>query len=750
MAFIEPASTLGALRLAAHEPTLATLTDEHGHLLEISHLADVGWSMELRYDKQYPHIARQVHTGAQERLPLAEIAAQADAGAITVRAGGGEIRFDAGNGRFTVRDGDRTSIISSDTPFSHHPENVHLYEGLMSLKVTDLAERAPFSPKGNTFETRMVRFQYQRPSDTVLGLPGQTGEMNRNGYRFELYNTDEVSHTPARKPLYQSWPILFHRSADRSHWVCVFHDNPSRTFVDIGDFYPDKVTFESQAGNTRLYILTGDTLEDISRKLAILLGGNPLPPLWAFGYQQCRWSYMSTEDIRKVVRSFAEHDIPLDAMYYDIDYMDGFRVFTKNAMTFGEMADCLAETKKAGIHSVCIVDPGVKADENYDIYKRVMASKSYLTNEDGSPFIGVVWAGKSVFPDFGDEAMQSLWSDMQKEWLDTHPFDGVWNDMNEFSNFDGANAASIKAHTKRGPIVSEWNLYGYNMAKSSRLGMTKWRPDVRSVVITRSGYPGVQQHAVIWHGDNQAWWEHLRLALETAIQYSIAGAYYTGPDVPGFTGNPPDDLAVRFFQLGAFLPLFRGHSIYFSKDKEPYAYGGEATRIIRDTIRLRYSLLREWYAGFEYAVRTNTPPLQPVFDESGTLVRDHALLFGKFLFAPVMERDQRMKLVYLPEGTWYRFGDTTETVEGGRWIQLPIAFETIPLYVRAGSIVVRNGVASTAAASLALPETFDVYPDADGKATGYWYGDDGSSVHDPDAQRYLLTAEGTDVRKEKA
>jgi len=209
--------------------------------------------------------------------------------------------------------------------------------------------------------------------------------------------------------------------------------------------------------------------------------------------------------------------------------------------------------------------------------------------------------------------------------------------------------------------------------------------------------------------------------------------------VPGFTGNPSDDLAVRFFQLGAFLPFFRGHSIYFAKDKEPYAYGKRATVLIRKAVELRYSLLREWYSGFEQAVRTATPPLLPVVDAAGVLVRDHVLLFDKFLVAPVMERDQTRKLVYLPEGEWYAFGKPKRRIRGGRWMAIAVRDATIPIYVRAGSIVTRNTVGMNTEATLASPESFDVYPDAAGSAKGYWYGDDGESLQDVSARREQLT-----------
>lgn len=737
MPYQEPLPSIGTLEDAKEVGDTVRISDAEGRSFDVRFLKDVGWSIEVRYDERYTYVQRQIFTGDQEHLAAAAPTLERDASGIRVQANDQTLEIDCETGRMRIKHTGKTVFQTTTHPFLHHEHPVLIEEGIMSLKVTAPSERTPFFPPGPSFATHMARFRYERPGGVILGLPGQAGEMNRNGYRFELYNTDETLHVPSRRPMYQSWPILFHRDMDGDGWICVFHDNPSRTFVDLGDFYND-VTFESQAGNTRVYILHGPTLEDVAHKCAVLLGGSQLPPLWAFGYQQCRWSYMSVKDLRTVAHSFRDHDIPLDALYYDIDYMDGFRVFTNNALSFGEMADFLQETRKEGIRSVCIVDPGVKIDDEYPVYTLIKESESYLTQEDGQPFAARVWAGPSIFPDFGNPAVQSLWSDVQKDWLSKFPFDGVWNDMNEPANFDGQNALTSKMRTKRGPITNEYNLYGYHMAKASRLGMDKWQPGKRTLIITRSGYAGVQKYAVIWHGDNQAWWEHVRLALETAIQYSLAGAYYTGADVPGFNGNPPDDLAVRFYQLGSVLPLFRGHSIFFSKDKEPYAFGKEANTIIKDTIRQRYSLLREWYSGFERSIRELKPPMLPVFDDTGTLVHDEFLLFGKFLVAPIVHRDQTKRLVFLPAGDWYRFGNATERIPGNQWLMESVTLANLPMFVRAGSIVVRNTVGRNADATFASPETFDIYPDAQGNAEGYWYGDDGESTIDPNAQRLRL------------
>ncbi len=694
---------------------LITLSDSSGLKLEVEHIAEIGWSFEVRYDLTRSHTWRQPYTGAQEALSRDGLKVENTATEIIVHAKNEAVTFSKSSGQFSISVGDSNLVggqeffKSHTAPFSEHKTPVTLFEQIMSRKVTDLTGRTFGAPGNLHFETQMVRFQYPRPTGTVLGLAGQTGEVDRNGYRFELYNTDEFNHTPARKPMYQSWPILFHRTSSGHGWVGVFHDNPTRTFVDIGDFYDDLVTFESLSNNSRVYVCTGQSLEEVSQKMSRLLGGMSCPPLWAFGYQQCRWSYLSTDEVRGVADRMHREKFPLDAIYFDIDYMDGYRVFTKNHNGFTDFDQCVADLHERGVHAIAIVDPGVKVDPEYPVYLKTLESEAYLKNVDGSPLAAKVWPGSVVLPDFGDLKMQELWSNFQSSWLADNQLDGIWNDMNEPSNFEGGNAATSKSVTSRGPFLRETNLYGYYMAKTSALGFRKAFPNKPGVIITRAGYPGVQQHAVIWHGDNQTWWEHLRLAIDTTIAYSISGAYYTGPDVPGFTGNPPDDLVVRFYQLGAFLPLFRGHSIFFAKNKEPYAFASDTQDLVRQAILLRYSLMSEWYSGFERSIADHRSPIMPVFDADGALVRDQFMLFDKLLVAPVIERNQKRKLVFLPRGNWFPLGSPNAHICGGDWITLPITIDSIPVFVRAGSTVVRNTPGKNAAETMGLPQTTENY-----------------------------------------
>ncbi|MCX8009445.1 MAG: hypothetical protein N3A54_07190, partial [Patescibacteria group bacterium] len=394
--------------------------------LEIRKYQNNAWEIEVRYDKVDSSFVRQPYTGRQEILPLSCPQLEIKKNILQFHDEKQMLSFNVFNGDIHLFF-ENTLVFNTRTPsFSWHKTEQSIFENLMSLKVTDFSQRAPFAPRGQTFSTHMIRFRYKRPKGIVLGLPGQAGELNRNGYRFELSNTDTFKHTPDRPPLYQSWPILFHEG-EQGGWIAIFHDNPSRTFVDVGEFYKDSVTFESISGNTRIFLIAGETLDVVSQKLCRLLGTNDRLPLWAFGYHQCRFSYQSTDELRNVIKNMREHDFPLDAVYCDIDAMDEFRVFTHNKQTFGDIHQFTKEAKDQGVQTISIVDPGVKVDSSYEIYKELIDIGGYLKNPDGTPFIATVWPGDSLFPHFFSEKVQTWWAKKQCKWLESGGYAGVWN-----------------------------------------------------------------------------------------------------------------------------------------------------------------------------------------------------------------------------------------------------------------------------------------------------------------------------------
>lgn len=734
----EPSEILNDCKVEAETPTRAVCNTTLGAPLEIEFIQDVGWALEVRYDKSVKNLKRQPLTGDQSELKLSPLTVTSSASASSIKTGEHTLAIDLKTGEITCSFKGNKYWASGRSAFSFHHSPVDILEDIQSIEHTTWDEPTPWRMNPTYFKTHMARFQYPMPKGAILGLPGQAGELNRKGYRYDLFNNDQPLHIPSRPQMYQSWPIIMHSDLNQTGWVGIFHDNPSRTFVDLGDFYRDKVVFESVTNNSRVYITHSESLAGITNNFVKLLGTPLFPPAWAFGYQQCRYSYMSSEEVRGVARKLREKDIPCDAMYFDIDYMDGYRVFTKNKKTFGDLSQCIQDLKSEGFKSVCIIDPGVKIDPGYSNYEDLLENNGVIKDKDGKPFEIICWPGKAVLPDFFDSKVRTLWAQMQNDWLSEHKFDGLWNDMNEPSNFDGGREKTATGFSSQGSFRELFNLYGYSMARASTEGWQLTHPNKRGVIITRSGYPGVQKHAVIWHGDNYAWWEHIRLAIDTSLSYSLCGAFYTGPDVPGFFGNPTDDLAVRYFQAGAFLPLFRGHSYKLNSSKEPYVYGSEASQLIKEAIKLRYTLLSEWYSNFERCISNGTPPMEPVFEEGGAPVRDTFLLFNKFLVAPVTQRDEKIRAIWLPEGMWYRLGDTKVSIKGNQWINEKITLDRIPVFVRGGSIVIRNTPGKNTVETFKNAVNYEIYPDQQGTAKGYLYEDDQISVADLKAKRWEL------------
>ena len=746
----EPEGTLTYITSFTNEEETIHASDSKGYTIDLSYYQDIGWEIELRYDLRYPQFSRQPFTGKQQELPKMKLSATHIDTSFKVEAPEETVLLEKSPDGVVLKvKSDFGTFTSLPSPFRVQPEPISLYEHILSTKVTDFSTRIGSLGQYTRYDSHTVRFLYPRPKGVVFGLPGQTGEWNRNGYKFELYNNDQSLHVPSRPPMYQSWPILLHRLSEGDGWMGIFHDNPSRTLVDVGELYDDRVTFESVVGNSRIYLFFGTNLESVCRKLISLLGHSPFPPLWAFGYQQSRYSYMNTNELRDVISSMESQGIPLDTLYLDIDSMDGARVFTNNPDTFSDLPAFTKEANHKGIQVVSILDPGVKEDDSYPVYNQLKERQGFLKHQDDSPFVGIVWPGRSIFPDFTDPTIREWWADLQCEWIKKNHFDGVWNDMNEPAFFDMRVEVLRHLKTSMGEFETIQNLYGYYMAMASNLAWKTGDSDHRGLIISRSGYPGIQRYAVAWHGDNYAWWEHLRLALNKAVAYAMCGAFYTGADVPGFDGNAPDDLAIRFFQLGAFLPFYRGHSIYFAKEKEPYMFTPPTRELIKQAITVRYSLLRFWYTGFEYATREHRPPLLPTFDDEGTYVPDQFLLCDSLLVAPVMERDMKRRLMYLPQGKWYPLGDTDHAIEGNSWQTLTVDISSIPIFVKEGTILPRNTVGRTTQQTVTLPETFEVYPDKEGQAKGIYYEDDGKSVSQESAKWYELHYVNNTVEKKE-
>ena len=574
------------------------------------------------------------------------------------------------------------------------------------------------------------------PGDAIFGLGETTGPMNKRGLVREFWNTDVLGHAPAIHPslrsLYVSIPFALLWREGRV--MGLFWDNPARQTWDLGQTDRDLWQMKAASGELDLYLFSGQTVGEIVERFTELTGRMPMPPRWALGYQQCRYSYETAERVREVARNFRERAIPCDVLYLDIHHMDGYRVFTFGK-TYPKPAQLIAELGAEGFQVVTIVDPGVKDDPKFGVLKRGVKQKAFVKTADGKQdYVGEVWPGASRFPDFLNPRVRRWWGREQAA-LTRKGVSGFWNDMNEPANFalPSKTLPPDSVHqTASGPRTHAevHNLYGLHMAQASREGALAAAPDRRPFIITRAGYAGIQRHAMVWTGDNSSVWEHLADSIQQFLNLSLSGVAFVGGDVGGFLDNTTPELFIRWLQFAVFTPFLRNHSNIGTLDQEPWALGESVEALSRRYIELRYRLLPYLYCLFHEAHRDGTPILRPMWwNHQGDAVAvgcdDQFLLGHSLLVAPVIRQGAQARAVYLPEGVWFDFW-TGARHKGGRHIIATAPLDTIPLFVQAGGILPLGPVLQHVDQKTATPVELHVWVGANNELV--WVEDDGHSL----------------------
>jgi alpha-glucosidase len=582
-----------------------------------------------------------------------------------------------------------------------------------------------------------------------------------------MWNADVADYPAGHDPSYEAIPFFIALHEGRSYGL--FFNNTWRSWFDMGKLEPHRYSFGANGGELDYYVFTGGAERSpagVLRDYTRLTGRGALPPLWALGYQQSRWSYMSQEKVLDVAREFRRRRIPADVLYLDIDHMDGFRVFTWNPRTFPDPKAMLGQLHDEGFHAVTIVDPGIKVDRNYAIYRSGQEQGVYVKNADGSELQAKVWPGICAFPDFTSPAARAWFGGLYESALDLG-VDGFWNDMNEPGVFppDGFDKPEISLGPQRtfpldvrhagdgqpGTHAQYHNVYGMQMARASFEGLRSLRPDKRPLVLTRAGYAGVQRYAAVWTGDNSPTWSHLALTIPMLTNLSVSGVPFVGADVGGFMGSPSAELHTRWLQAAALTPYFRTHSNDVSAPREPWAFGAELEAINRGTIELRYRLLPYLYTLFEENERTGLPPMRPLWfmhpgDARAALVDDQFLLGADLLVAPVLREGQVKREVYFPKGdAWLDWWDGSRH-EGGSSTMIAAPLDRLPLFVRAGAslpvseVVQHTGEMKDAALTLAVA--------AGGKGSGRVFQDagDGYGYRQGQSRRIEVTQDGQGLR----
>lgn len=524
------------------------------------------------------------------------------------------------------------------------------------------------------------------------GLGEKTGALDKKGERYEMWNSDVYApHVPEIEALYQSIPLLVVHEDDYTYGL--FLDNPGRTFFDMRS-NSDSLLMQTETGSMDYYFIPGPDMKSVVSRYTTLTGRMELPPHWALGYHQSRYSYMSQEEVLELARTFREKQIPCDVIYLDIHYMDGYRVFTFDPQRFPDPKGMIAELKSLGIRIVPIVDPGVKLDMNYPVFKEGTAHGYFCVKPDGQPFVGPVWPGMSVFPDFTEDEAAEWWGDLHRFYTEMG-IEGIWNDMNEPAVFNPSMTMDLDTmHSNNGNPVNHGeihNLYGLLMSKSTAEGMKRNLNGHRPFVLTRAGYAGIQRYAAVWTGDNRSFWEHMAMSIPMVLNLGLSGIAFAGPDIGGFAHHTSGELLVRWTQMGSLFPYCRNHSELRSIRQEPWCFGPEVEEICREYIGLRYRLLPLIYSLFREAAETGLPVIRPLVleypdDSHVTNLCDQFLLGEQLLAAPVYRPGTTCRAVYLPAGTWIDYW-SGQSYEGGQHILADAPLERLPLYVKAGAIV---------------------------------------------------------------
>ncbi|HEY2963774.1 MAG TPA: glycoside hydrolase family 31 protein [Pyrinomonadaceae bacterium] len=612
-----------------------------------------------------------------------------------------------------------------------------------------------FDPKAGSFVAVSKKLGFD---EHFYGLGEKAARLDKRRGFFVNWNSDTPGYTEGKDPIYQTIP--FYIGLQRGSAYGIFFDNSYRSYFDFGRSSQQRVWFGAEGGELNYYFFYGPTIKKILGRYADLTGHMPLPPMWALGNQQSRWSYYPDTMVEEVARQYREHDLPLDVIHLDIDYMLGYRVFTFDPERFPNPKALAERLGRQGIKLVTIVDPGVKhlppnsgLDRRYFVFEQGMEKNYFQRRGTGQLFVPRVWPGESVFVDYTLPEARRWWGDLHRVYTD-NGIAGIWNDMNEPSDFvdqTGKNQLDVVSYDEgeKTTHAKNRNMFALLMAQATYEGLERLRPEGRPYVITRAGYAGIQRYATMWTGDTNSTWESLALNIAMFTTLGLSGEPFVGSDVGGFIGRGNGELLVRSYQVSFLAPFCRNHKVIDGYDQEPWRFGKYYEDIIRKYLKLRYELLPFLYSTLEEAHHKGVPLFRPLLlnyqDDANTYNIDDQFMIGdSLLVAPIMKPDVTRRLVYLPAGTWYDYW-TNKKYSGATMITVEAPLETVPMFVRAGAMIPTTLPRNYVRENPLDPITFNIYPDDKGQASGQLYEDDGMS---PAYKRGIYRRTSVSARRE--
>jgi alpha-glucosidase len=609
-------------------------------------------------------------------------------------------------------------------------------------------QRSPFrvsflDPKGNVisgdqpghsvaFNGNEFRVWKSMPEDEhYFGLGDKSGPLDHRNLAFTMWNTDQFGWQESTDPLYKDIPFFLAMRKGAAYGI--FLDNTYRSNFDFGKESRDFYSFGSDGGELDYYFFYGPDPKRVIEDFTTLTGHTPLPPLFALGYQQCRYSYYPESRVREIASEFRKREIPADVIYLDIDYQQENRPFTINRERFPTFEQMIKDLKAKGFNVIAITDLHIAKLPGYKPYDEGLKGDYFVKNPDGSVYVGKVWPGDSVFPDFTREAARTWWGTLYTDFVGMG-IRGFWNDMNEPSVFERADKTMPldTVHSVEGRNTDHreiHNVFGMENARATYEGLLRLQPDVRPFVLTRAAYAGAQRYAATWTGDNSSTWNHMRISIPQLLNLGLSGYTFVGDDIGGFAGSPTPELLTRWMELGVFNPIYRNHGTKGSRNREPWVDGPQHEAIRRRYIELRYKLLPYIYTNLEESSRTGLPLMRPMFlefpaEDSLQLVETEFMFGPNLLVAPKVDEKVGPYEVKLPPGGWYDFW--TGKSASGATQNLDPPLDGVPVYVRGGAIVPEAPVVQSTSEVPNGPLQISVYPGVD--CRGSLYQDDGNTL----------------------
>lgn len=629
-------------------------------------------------------------------------------------------------------------------------------------------------------EAKDTKFTYEMDKDTkIYGLGEANRGINKRGYRYVNYCTDDPSHTEEKESMYGAHNFMIVVGKDL---FGLYIDNPAKVVFDLGYSDINEIMISTEYPDMNVYIIEGRSILDIVKQFRESIGRSYIPPKWAFGFGQSRWSYENKERVENIAKGYADQDMLLSAIYLDIDYMKDYKDFTVNDERFPDFPAFVNEMKDRGIHLVPIIDAGIKIEDGYDVYEEGVKNNYFVKDQDGKDYMTAVWPGYTYFPDFLNKDVREWFGDHYKTLIDMG-IEGFWNDMNEPAIFYSRNGVdqikdkfkkiqnvddeeeqmmnlrwdfnalqnsekdySAMYHNMDGKIINHQkvhNIYGYNMTRAAGESFEKNAPDKRILLFSRASYIGMHRYGGIWMGDNSSWWSHILLNLKMLPGLNMCGFVYTGADTGGFGCNATEDLVLRWMALSVFTPLMRNHAAMGTRDQECFRFVNKEA--FRNIIQTRYRLLPYIYSEYMKAVLNNEMMFKPLSfvyenDDIACEIENQLMLGNETMIAPICEQNVKGRFVYLPEDMLFiKFSGSGEIKQeslqkGTHYVH--VDYDQVPLFVKKNAIipVVKEEIISDESLRNQIcnceiqykDEDFEMIGEVTGTAKYLLYDDDGN------------------------